>query len=157
MIDNVDRLIGMRVRMFCRLLSLSYLLSTDYVDIGPRFSNIVLQSLHVSLKKHPPNVVHQSLHSLFPSLPLSPLSQSHRLLILATTSMSDDTLRQMGLLEAFKYTVDVPYLTQGSDVVTVLKVREEGERVSMPHLVTLTCELILCRDLNYSNLQISVR
>ena len=120
------------------------------IDIGPRFSNIVFQSLLVLLGDDPPNVSYLNVSH-------SSLSQSHRLLILATTSMSDDTLRQMGLLEAFKYTVDVPYLTQGSDVVTVLKVREEGERVSMPHLVTLTCELILCRDLNYSNLQISVR
>ena len=36
--------------------------------------------------------------------------------------MSDDTLRQMGILEAFKFSVDVPYLTRGADVVTVLKV-----------------------------------
>lgn len=29
---------------------------TDYVNIGPRFSNIVLQTLKVLLKKHPPHV-----------------------------------------------------------------------------------------------------
>ena len=35
----------------------STILSTDYVAIGPRFSNLVLQALLVLLRKIPPVIV----------------------------------------------------------------------------------------------------
>lgn len=50
----------------------TFLLCLDYVSIGPRFSNIVLQALLVLLRKQPPAVS----HSLPPSLPLLSLPPS---------------------------------------------------------------------------------
>ena len=57
-------------------------------------------------------------------LPLPP--QSNRLLIIGTTSLSDDVLRQLGIMDAFTLTAAVPHLTRGSDVVAVLKVSRGG-------------------------------
>ncbi|XP_053555708.1 vesicle-fusing ATPase [Bombina bombina] len=59
----------------------------DYVPIGPRFSNLVLQALLVLLKKAPP--------------------QGRKLLIIGTTSRKD-VLQEMEMLDAFSTTIHVP-------------------------------------------------
>ncbi|XP_065888759.1 vesicle-fusing ATPase-like [Dysidea avara] len=72
----------------------------DYVNIGPRFSNVVLQTLKVLLKKHPPH--------------------DRKLLIIGTTS-THSVLQQMGLADSFSYQTHVPYLSNGGQVMAVLK------------------------------------
>ena len=62
----------------------------DYVAIGPRFSNTVLQTLLVLMKKLPP--------------------KNHKLLILASTSQKA-VLEQMELVDAFNTSVYVPNIT----------------------------------------------
>jgi len=81
------------------------LLSTDYVAIGPRFSNLVLQALLVLLRKNPP--VTQKL--------------PHKLLIIGTTGLDDDVLELTGIRGAFNSCIEVPYLTAGAEVVAVIK------------------------------------
>ena len=101
----------------------TFLLCLDYVSIGPRFSNIVLQALLVLLRKQPPAVSHSLPPSLLffsPSLP--PSSQRHRLLILGTTSLPDRTLESLGIENAFSSSVSVQPVTQGSEVLEILKV-----------------------------------
>lgn len=73
----------------------------DYVSIGPRFSNIVLQALLVLLRKIPPN--------------------NNKLLIVGTTSLSLGVLEDMGVKDAFGMYVEVPYLESGSAVLQVMK------------------------------------
>ena len=73
----------------------------DYVNIGPRFSNLVLQALLVLLRKQPPT--------------------KQRLLIIATTSLTDDVIMQLGIEDAFNFSVYVPILTEGSQVIAVLE------------------------------------
>jgi len=63
----------------------------DYVDIGPRFSNVVLQSLVAALARPHPE------------------GAKRKLLIIGTTS-SYRALREVGLANAFQFTVDVPAL-----------------------------------------------
>jgi len=70
----------------------------DYVPIGPRFSNIALQTLLVMCRKPPPN--------------------GRRMLIIGTTSNAS-ILEQMGLSEVFQSTQKVPMLSR-EEVVTVL-------------------------------------
>lgn len=71
----------------------------DYVPIGPRFSNLVLQALLVLLKKVPPH--------------------GHKLFIIATTSRKD-VLQEMELLNTFNNVVHVSSITAGEELVAVI-------------------------------------
>ncbi|CAO3592385.1 unnamed protein product [Absidia cylindrospora] len=83
-IDNIERLL-------------------DWVDIGPRFSNSILQALLILLKKPPP--------------------KDRRLLIIATTSQRK-ILKQMDMIDAFAAEIMVPTITSLSEVDIVLKEME---------------------------------
>ncbi|XP_063338672.1 vesicle-fusing ATPase-like isoform X1 [Pelmatolapia mariae] len=63
----------------------------DYVPIGPRFSNMVLQALLVLLKKPPP--------------------KGRKLLIIGTTSRKD-VLQEMEMLDAFSTTIHIPNISK---------------------------------------------
>lgn len=85
-------------------------LSTDYVPIGPRFSNSVLQALLVLLKKKPP--------------------KDRRLLILATCT-NRQILDQMDMTDEFSAELYVPTITslEGIDIVLQqLELFEDSER-----------------------------
>jgi vesicle-fusing ATPase len=73
----------------------------DYVPIGPRFSNTVLQTLLVLLKKIPPD-------------------EGRRLFVLGTTSCPH-FLEQLGLTQAFGVAKEVPLLDEPSKIVEVLR------------------------------------
>ncbi|XP_014902503.1 vesicle-fusing ATPase isoform X4 [Poecilia latipinna] len=72
----------------------------DYVPIGPRFSNLVLQALLVLLKKPPP--------------------KGRKLLIIGTTSRKD-VLQEMEMLDAFSTTIHVPNISTGEQLVDALE------------------------------------
>ncbi|CEP08658.1 hypothetical protein [Parasitella parasitica] len=72
----------------------------DYVPIGPRFSNSVLQALMVLLKKKPP--------------------KNRRLLILATTTQRQ-ILEQMDMTDEFSAEIYVPTITSLEGVDAVLQ------------------------------------
>lgn len=74
----------------------------DYVPIGPRFSNTVLQTLLVLLKKIPPD-------------------DGRRLLVLGTTSNAH-LLEDLGLVQAFGVSQAVPLLEEPKDICEVLRV-----------------------------------
>ena len=74
----------------------------EYVPIGPRFSNTVLQTLLVLLKKIPPD-------------------EGRRLFVVGTTSCSE-FLEQLGLTQAFGVVKEVPLLNEPSKIVEVLRV-----------------------------------
>lgn len=74
----------------------------DYVPIGPRFSNTVLQALLILLKKIPPD-------------------DGRRLMVIGTTSCPE-LLEDLGLVTAFGVTQTVPLLEEPKDVVEVLRV-----------------------------------
>ncbi|XJO78664.1 hypothetical protein BDV3_003069 [Batrachochytrium dendrobatidis] len=71
----------------------------DWVSIGLRFSNTVLQTLLVLLKKPPP--------------------KGHKLLILATTSQKN-VLEQMELIDAFNSSIYIPNITHLPSIQHVL-------------------------------------
>ncbi|KAI2666197.1 Vesicle-fusing ATPase [Labeo rohita] len=68
----------------------------DYVPIGPRFSNLVLQALLVLLKKTPPH--------------------GRKLLIIGTTSRKD-VLQEMEMLDAFSTTIHVQNISSGEHLL----------------------------------------
>ncbi|KAJ8372340.1 hypothetical protein AAFF_G00290290 [Aldrovandia affinis] len=72
----------------------------DYVPIGPRFSNLVLQALLVLLKKPPP--------------------KGRKLLIIGTTSRKD-VLQEMEMLDAFSTTIHVPNISTGAHLGEALE------------------------------------
>ncbi|CAM9329157.1 unnamed protein product, partial [Hapterophycus canaliculatus] len=72
----------------------------DFVRTGPRFSNTVLQTLLVLLKKPPP--------------------QGNRLLVMATTAVPY-LLEDLMLVQAFMVSLHVPQLQGGDSVKTVLR------------------------------------
>ncbi|KAL3916316.1 MAG: hypothetical protein SGILL_005232 [Bacillariaceae sp.] len=74
----------------------------DYVPIGPRFSNSVLQTLLVLLKKTPPD-------------------EGRRLMVIGTTS-SPHLLEDLGLVQVFGVSQTVPLLDEPKDVCEVLRV-----------------------------------
>ena len=71
----------------------------EYAAVGPRFSNVVLQTLLVLTKALPP--------------------KGRRLLIIATTGIPD-LLEQMELLTAFQLTIAVPLLSEEAQFEAVL-------------------------------------
>lgn len=81
MIDNIERLL-------------------EYVPIGPRFSNTVLQTLMILITKLP--------------------KHGRRLLVLATSS-EVPMLAEMGMLKIFNHRIHVPQLTTINHVITVLE------------------------------------
>ncbi len=81
-VDNIERLL-------------------EYVPIGPRFSNIVLQTLMILCKRPPPK-------------------ENRKLLIIGTTT-SSRVLDSMQLRQAFNVHVKVPQVVTGDQVVRVLE------------------------------------
>jgi vesicle-fusing ATPase len=73
----------------------------DYVPIGPRFSNTVLQTLLVLLKKVPPD-------------------EGRRLLVIGTTAVPH-LLEDLGLVQAFGVSQSVPLLEEPAQVAEVLR------------------------------------
>ena len=73
----------------------------DYVNIGPRFSNTVLQTLLVLLKKIPPD-------------------EGRRLMVVGTTSVPH-LLEDLGLSQAFSVSQHVGLLDQPEWIQSVLK------------------------------------
>uniref|UniRef100_A0A8C9Y8Z9 Vesicle-fusing ATPase n=1 Tax=Sander lucioperca TaxID=283035 RepID=A0A8C9Y8Z9_SANLU len=89
----------------------------DYVPIGPRFSNLVLQALLVLLKKPPP--------------------KGRKLLIIGTTSRKD-VLQEMEMLDAFSTTIHIPNISRGEQLVEALELLgsfQDVERVSIAKAV----------------------
>uniref|UniRef100_A0AAQ4QF12 Vesicle-fusing ATPase n=1 Tax=Gasterosteus aculeatus aculeatus TaxID=481459 RepID=A0AAQ4QF12_GASAC len=85
----------------------------DFVPIGPRFSNLVLQALLVLLKKPPP--------------------KGRKLLIIGTTSRKD-VLQEMEMLNAFSTTIHIPNISRGEQLVEALELLgsfQEVERASI--------------------------
>ena len=71
----------------------------EYVPIGPRFSNVVLQTLLVLLKKRPP--------------------EGRKLLVCATSS-SGEVLDTMGMSDVFNVILHVPPLRLADEIERVL-------------------------------------
>ncbi|KAJ1973882.1 transport between ER and Golgi ATPase protein [Dimargaris xerosporica] len=86
----------------------------DWVPIGPRFSNSVLQALMVLLKKPPP--------------------KDRRLLILATTTQKS-VLREMDVLDTFNSEIRVPTIRDIASVEVVLKELELFAPQELPRVV----------------------
>lgn len=74
----------------------------DYVPIGPRFSNTVLQTLLILLKKVPPD-------------------EGRKLLVIGTTSCPH-LLEDLGLVQAFGVSQSIPLLDEPAQIVEVLNV-----------------------------------
>ena len=72
----------------------------EYIRIGPRFSNLLLQTLSVYIKKLPPK-------------------KGKKMLIIGTTSCVSQ-LEELGLVESFDRRIQVPNLTK-NEILNVLK------------------------------------
>jgi vesicle-fusing ATPase len=72
----------------------------EYIRIGPRFSNLLLQTLLVYIKKLPPK-------------------KGKKMLIIGTTSCASD-LEELGIVQAFDRKIHVPNLTK-NEIANVLK------------------------------------
>ena len=72
----------------------------EYVPLGPRFSNTILQTLMVLIKKAPP--------------------VGHKLLVIGTTS-NMSVIEQMDLISCFNATLTMPAVQSGNEVATVLR------------------------------------
>ena len=85
----------------------------EYIRIGPRFSNLLLQTLSVFIKKLPPK-------------------KGKKMLIIGTTSCADQ-LEELGLVQAFDRKIQIPNLTK-NEILNVLKnyecQNEEREKIA---------------------------
>lgn len=88
----------MGINQFGGVFFLSFA-TTDYVSIGPRFSNAVLQTLLVLLRNLPPN--------------------DHCLLVIGTTSAKQE-MDMMGLCGTFQSVVEVPPIRHKQQVLKVV-------------------------------------
>lgn len=93
------------------------------MPIGPRFSNSVLQTLLVLLKKNPPKVsqIVALPHCQLFTTSMSLLTQDRKLLILATTTQRG-VLDQMEMADAFNAEIRVPNITEPASVVQIVQV-----------------------------------
>eukprot|EP00250_Pteridium_aquilinum_P005582 c15654_g1_i1 orf=195-2447(+) len=91
----------------------------EYVNIGPRFSNLILQTLLVLLKRIPP--------------------KGRRLLIIGTTGAAD-VLNEMGMIDVFNKNLHVPEL-KGADIKKVLKDLNVFTEVDLEAAVTALHQL----------------
>ncbi|KXZ46923.1 hypothetical protein GPECTOR_39g417 [Gonium pectorale] len=87
----------------------------EYVAIGPRFSNVILQALLVLVKRMPP--------------------PGHKVFIVGTTSMGD-VMESMGLNEVFNVSLHVPSL-RVDEMVKVLRHLDCFSVVDIPQAVDL--------------------
>jgi vesicle-fusing ATPase len=85
----------------------------EYIRIGPRFSNLLLQTLSVYIKKLPPK-------------------KGKKMSIIGTTSCADQ-LEELGLVQAFDRKIHIPNLTK-NEILNVLKnyecQNEEREKIA---------------------------
>uniref|UniRef100_A0A8D3DNI3 Vesicle-fusing ATPase n=1 Tax=Scophthalmus maximus TaxID=52904 RepID=A0A8D3DNI3_SCOMX len=99
-ICSPDKMIGHSEIAKCQAIKKeiwkTFLNANNYVPIGPRFSNPVLQALLVLLKKPPP--------------------KGRKLLIIGTTSRKD-VLQEMEMLDAFSTTIHIPNISSGEQLV----------------------------------------
>ena len=97
----------------------------EYIRIGPRFSNLLLQTLSVYIKKLPPK-------------------KGKKMLIIGTTS-SVTEMEELGLVEAFDRRIHIPNLTK-NEILNVLKNYEcqNEEREKIANLVQNTPIKQLC-------------
>lgn len=72
----------------------------EFIKIGPRFSNLVLQSILVYIKKIPPK-------------------KNRKLLIIGTTSMSN-ILNELEVVSAFNVKLTIPTLNNAHEVMNIL-------------------------------------
>ena len=86
----------------------------DYVAIGPRFSNVVLQTLLVLLKKVPPD-------------------QGRRLLIIGTTSCPH-LLQDLGLVQAFGVNQGTSLLDDPIQIAEVLRVAAHLKKIDAENI-----------------------
>ncbi len=88
----------------------------EYIRIGPRFSNLLLQTISVYIKKLPPK-------------------KGKKMLIIGTTSCASQ-LEELGIVEAFDRKIHVPNLTK-TEILNVLKNYEcdNKEREQIANLV----------------------
>ena len=98
-----------------REISWYHQIHIEWVNIGPRFSNIVLQTLLILLKKQPP--------------------KNRRLLVICTSSYRH-VLQQMDMLEAFTSELYCPPLYDISTISIVLKEVKLFEQVELNVFLT---------------------
>merc|ERR1712014_216008 len=100
----------------------------DFVCIGPRFSNIILQALFALLKKQPPKT-------------------GHRLLVIGTTS-NPNFLEESELLRVFNVALQIPVLSMPEHFKAVLQ--------GIEGYTTLVIQEI-CAELNEQQIEIGIR
>ena len=85
----------------------------EYTPVGPRFSNTVLQTLLVLLKKAPPE-------------------ENRRLFVIATTAISAH-LEDLQLVDAFNVALRVPQLETPAEVAAALAsaVQDDAQRAAI--------------------------
>jgi len=83
----------------------------EFIHIGPRFSNAILQALLVLVKKRPPNA-------------------ERKLMIIGTTSLKS-MLQEMDLVDCFNVCLNVPTIrTKGETTAVLSKFKGAAEQVS---------------------------
>jgi vesicle-fusing ATPase len=85
----------------------------DYAPIGPRFSNLVLQTIKLLFKKLPP--------------------KGKKLLLIATTS-EKELMKELGLYQSFSKVIHVPTVSRGNEILNVLDQLECFPRSDMDFL-----------------------
>jgi vesicle-fusing ATPase len=100
----------------------------EFVDIGPRFSNVILQTILVLLKRIPP--------------------KGRKLLVIGTSSLVG-VLESMSLLDAFNVHLNVPKL-KPADMKQVLKELDVFDPADINNAVTALDEEVCALSVTYS-------
>jgi vesicle-fusing ATPase len=96
----------------------------DYAPIGPRFSNLIFQTLKILFKSVPPR---------------------GRKLIIVATSGEKELLKELGLLKTFSQIINVPNVSRGTEIVNVFEQLESFNKSEIEklnrELKTKTCSI----------------
>ncbi|KAK8808497.1 hypothetical protein WA158_008398 [Blastocystis sp. Blastoise] len=99
----------------------------EYVHLGPRFSNAVLQALLVLIKKPPP-------------------TYGRKLMVVATTSMADK-MEELGLTDPFNVLLDIPVCDKADDLQRILEKMGDIEEDTIRQIVQRITEPIPVKQL----------
>jgi vesicle-fusing ATPase len=85
----------------------------DYAPIGPRFSNLIFQTLKILFKSIPPR---------------------GRKLIIVATSGEKDLLKELGLIKTFSQIIYVPNVSRGVEILNVVEQLESFNKSEIDKL-----------------------
>ena len=114
-VDDIETLMGIFLLFFVFMINISLLFFflQEYAPIGPRFSNLVLQTLKILFKKQPP--------------------KGRKLRLIPTTN-EKDLMKDLGLYQTFSKVIHVSNVSRGTEIMSVVEQLDCFSKLELDYL-----------------------